>query len=186
MSLKIIKAGILDTIQDCGRYGFQYLGINPGGAMDRFAAQVVNMLTGNESSEPVIELHFPASSFFFEQPALIAISGADFSATVNGDEVPMLHPIIVSKYSILQFHKVVKGARAYLAIKGGLDIPGWLNSFSTHLKAGAGGFKGRSLQNDDEVSLKKHSDLCNVIGKKEFIVLCTITEIGGSKNLVCR
>jgi antagonist of KipI len=54
MSLKIIKAGVLDTIQDLGRYGFQYLGINPGGAMDRFAAQVVNMLTGNEISETVI------------------------------------------------------------------------------------------------------------------------------------
>ena len=50
MSLKIIKAGVLDTIQDPGRYGFQYLGINPGGAMDRFAAQVVNTLSGNDSS----------------------------------------------------------------------------------------------------------------------------------------
>jgi len=171
MNLRIIKAGVLDTVQDMGRYGWQHLGVNPGGAMDKLSAKVANILAGNDTNEAVIEMHFPASSFFFEQPALIAISGADFSASVNGDEVPMLHPIIVSKYSILQFHKVVTGARAYLAIKGGLDIPGWLNSYSTHLKAGAGGFKGRSLQNDDEVSLKKHSDLCNVIGKKEFIVL---------------
>ena len=171
MNLRIIKAGVLDTVQDMGRYGWQHLGINPGGAMDKLSARVANILAGNDTNEAVIELHFPASSFFFEQPALIALSGADFSASVNGDEAPILHPIIVSKYSILQFHKVAKGARAYLAVKGGLDIPGWLNSYSTHLKAGAGGFKGRALQNDDEISLKKHSDLCNVIGKKEFIVL---------------
>ena len=171
MNLRIIKAGVLDTVQDMGRYGWQHLGVNPGGAMDRLSAKVANILAGNDANEAVIELHFPASSFFFEQPALIAITGADFCASVNGDEVPMLHPIIVSKYSILQFHKVARGARAYLAIKGGLDIPGWLDSYSTHLKAGAGGFKGRALQNDDEISLKKHSDLCNVIGKKEFIVL---------------
>jgi antagonist of KipI len=67
MSLKIIKAGVLDTIQDPGRYGFQYLGINPGGTMDRFAAQVVNMLTGNDSSEPVVELHFPSSIFYLNR-----------------------------------------------------------------------------------------------------------------------
>ena len=171
MNLRIIKAGVLNTVQDLGRFGWQHLGVNPGGAMDKVSAKVANMLAGNDGREAVLELHFPASSFFFEQPALIALSGADFSATINGDEVPMLHPIIVSKYSILQFHKVVTGARAYLAIYGGLDIPGWLDSYSTHLKACAGGYKGRPLQNDDEISLKIHSDLCSLIGKKEFIVL---------------
>ena len=71
MSFKIIKAGVLYTIQDPGRYGFQYLGINPGGAMDRFAAEVVNMLTGNDTSEPVVELHFPSSIFLFEQETMM-------------------------------------------------------------------------------------------------------------------
>jgi len=171
MNLRIIKAGVLDTVQDMGRYGWQHLGVNPGGAMDKLSAKVANILAGNDCGEAVVELHFPASSFFFEQPALIALSGADFSATVNGDEVPMLHPIMVSKYSILQFHKISFGARAYLAVNGGLDVPEWLNSYSTHLKAGAGGVKGRPLQNDDDISLKKHTDLCTILGKKEFIVL---------------
>ena len=171
MNLRIIKAGVLDTVQDMGRYGWQHLGVNPGGAMDKMSAKVANILAGNDCGEAVVELHFPASSLFFEQPALIALSGADFSATVNGDEVPMLHPIMVSKYSILQFHKISCGARAYLAFNGGLDVPEWLNSYSTHLKAGAGGFKGRPLQNDDEISLKKHTDVCTILGKKEFIVL---------------
>ena len=65
MSLRILKQGQLDTIQDLGRYGFQYLGINPGGAMDIVAAQVANMLAGNDINEAVIELYYPASSFLF-------------------------------------------------------------------------------------------------------------------------
>jgi antagonist of KipI len=171
MNLRIIKAGVQDTVQDMGRYGWQHLGINPGGAMDKLSAQFANILVGNELGEAVIELHFPASAFFFEQPSMIAISGADFSATVNGEEVPCLRPILVSKYSILQFHRVVKGARAYIAVHGGLDMPEWLNSRSTHLKAGAGGYLGRALQKDDEVGFRKQVDLCPLLGKKEFEVL---------------
>ena len=72
MNLRVIKAGVLDTIQDTGRYGWQHLGINPGGVMDKLSARIANILIGNLPNEPVIELHFPASAFFFEQPALIA------------------------------------------------------------------------------------------------------------------
>ena len=83
MSLKIIKAGILDTIQDMGRYGQQHLGINPAGAMDKYAMQVTNILVGNQPGEAIIEMHFPASVFMFTQPALIALGGADFSASFS-------------------------------------------------------------------------------------------------------
>ncbi|MDB5208334.1 MAG: biotin-dependent carboxyltransferase family protein, partial [Flavisolibacter sp.] len=61
MSLKIIRAGLLDTIQDLGRYGHQHQGINPGGAMDCFSAVLANALLGKELASPVIELHFPAA-----------------------------------------------------------------------------------------------------------------------------
>jgi antagonist of KipI len=171
MNLRIIKAGVLDTIQDLGRYGHQHLGINPGGAMDKLSAQLANILVGNDPKEPVIEMHFPAAAFFFERPALIAISGADFTATVNGEEVPCLQPVLISKFSILQFHGIRNGARAYLAVHGGFAIQPWLNSCSTQLKAGAGGFKGRALQKDDEIELRPTADLSNIIGKKEFEIL---------------
>ncbi len=161
----------MDTVQDLGRYGWQHLGINPGGAMDKLSAQIANILVGNDPGEAVIELHFPASAFFFEQPSLIAVSGADFSATVNGEEVPCMRPVLVNKYSILQFHRIEKGARAYLAVHGGLDVPLWLNSRSTHLKAETGGYKGRVLQKDDEIGFKRPVDLCSLLGKKEFEVL---------------
>lgn len=171
MNLRIIKAGVLDTVQDMGRYGWQHLGINPGGVMDKLSARVANILVGNDMNEALIELHFPASAFFFERPALIAVSGADFSASVNGEEIPCLRPVLVSKYSILQFHGVRSGARAYLAVHGGLEIPVWLSSSSTHLKAVAGGYKGRALQKDDEIELRTKHDLSGLLDKKEFTVL---------------
>jgi antagonist of KipI len=171
MNLRVIKPGVFDTLQDMGRYGWQHLGINPGGAMDKVSAQLANSLVGNSLQEAVIELHFPASAFFFEKPALIAVSGADFSPSVNGEEIPCLHPVLLSKFSILQFHGVQNGARAYLAVYGGFDIPGWLNSYSTQLKAATGGFHGRALQKDDEIKLKSLTDFSEILGKKEFEIL---------------
>jgi antagonist of KipI len=169
MSLKIIKAGILDTIQDNGRYGNQHLGINPSGAMDKYAMQITNMLVGNKPNEAVLEMHFPAAVFMFTQPALIALGGADFSASINGESVPNLHAIIVDKNDVLQFHKPVNGARVYLAVNGGLVSDNWMNSYSTHLKAKAGGYKGRNLRKDDEILLRHPFSL--PIPQEDFIVL---------------
>ena len=171
MSLRVIKAGILDSIQDLGRIGYQYLGINPGGAMDKHAAQTANILAGNEMNEAVMELHFPSSSFIFERPALIAISGADFLPSVNGEEVPLLHPILLDKYSILQFHGVKAGARAYLAVHGGFEINKWLDSASTHIKVGRGGHKGRPLKNDDEIGLNCNASLPRLRTGDEYYVM---------------
>lgn len=162
----------MDTIQDAGRYGYRYLGINPSGAMDHYALSVANFLTGNSSNDAVIELHFPAASVFFEQPALIAITGADFSPTINAEEVPMYQPILINKFGILQFEGFKKGARAYLAVSGGLNISKWLNSFSTHLRASAGGLNGKGLQKDDEIPLNGlNESYKRILGKEEFIVL---------------
>ena len=169
MSLKVIKAGILDTIQDNGRYGNQHLGINPSGAMDKYAMQVTNMLVGNRPNEAVIEMHFPAAVFMFTQPALIALGGADFSASINGEPVSNLHAIIVDKNDVLQFHKPVNGAREYLAVNGGLVADNWMNSYSTHLKAKAGGYKGRNLRKDDELLFRTPFSI--PIPQEEFIVL---------------
>src|SRR6185503_9560161 len=97
MSLKILKAGMLDSIQDTGRFGYQQFGINPTGAMDKYAASIANSLVGNNANEAVIEIHFPGVSILFEQPAMIAITGADFNATINENTVPINRPVIVNK-----------------------------------------------------------------------------------------
>lgn len=161
MSLKVIKAGLLDAIQDAGRYGHQHLGINPTGAMDKYALAVANALVGNQPGEAAIEIHFPASVFLFTQPALIAFAGADLSASINGEPVQPHRPLIVDKMDLLQFHRPVHGARVYLAVAGGFAIESWLNSKSTHLKAKAGGWLGRQLMKDDELLFRQSRCFAN-------------------------
>jgi antagonist of KipI len=171
MSLKVIKAGILDSVQDMGRIGYQHLGINPSGAMDRFAAQTANILVGNNINEAVIEMHFPAAAFLMEQTAIIAISGADFLPTINGEPIPLWNSVLINKNSVLQFEQLKSGARTYIAVKGGLQIPEWLDSYSTNLKAIAGGFNGRAFKKDDVIAFRTQTDYSNFFLEKDLIVL---------------
>lgn len=157
MSIRIQKQGLMDTLQDIGRYGYQHLGINPGGAMDTVAMRVGNALVGNDPGEAVLEMHFPAAGILFEETGLVALTGADFGAMINGQPVPMLQPLVVSKGAVLTFDRQVAGARLYFSMQGGFDIQEWMGSGSTNLKAKAGGFKGRSLQKNDHISCKKRS-----------------------------
>ena len=157
MALSIIKPGLLDTIQDMGRYPFGNWGISPAGAMDRYASQVANVLVGNCQSEAVIETHFPGPQILFEQNALISLTGADFSPMVNDQPVPLWHPVIVRKNTVLHFPKFSGGARCYLSIHGGLHIEKWLNSYSTNLRANAGGVSGRALRKGDCIYPKESS-----------------------------
>ena len=151
--MKILRAGMLDTIQDWGRFGYQQVGINPTGAMDKYAATIANILVGNDPNEAVIEIHFPAPSIFFDQAAMIALSGADFDANINGHSIPINQPVIVNKNTTLNFHSLKNKSRCYLAVSGGMKIAEWLNGYSTNLKAEAGGFSGRKLLKDDVIEL---------------------------------
>lgn len=171
MSLKILKSGILDCLQDRGRFGFRQWGITPGGVMDTEAACMANALAGNDFSEAVVELHFPASVFLFEQSTIIALAGADFSASINGEPVPIYHPIVVNKSTVLQFHSVKNQARCYLAVKGGFKINKWLNSYSTHLKAQAGGWQGSKLTKGDTIPFQETVDYSFFLGKEDFKIL---------------
>ncbi|MEO5683307.1 MAG: biotin-dependent carboxyltransferase family protein [Chitinophagaceae bacterium] len=155
MSISIIKPGLLDTMQDLGRYGYGSLGINCGGAMDRYAAQVANMLVGNQVHEAVMEIHFPGPQLLFEQNALISITGANFSPSLNDELLPLWQPLLIRKNTILHFPKLDWGARCYIAIHGGFCVNEWLNSYSTNLKAAAGGYRGRKLEKGDELVSKE-------------------------------
>lgn len=171
MSLRIIKPGILDTVQDGGRHGYQHLGINPGGVMDVFSAGLANSLLGKEASAPVIEMHFPAPQFLFEASTIICITGADFSPEVEGVPIPMNQPVAINKYSELAFAKWVSGSRCYLSVIGTFGIEKWLNSYSTHLKAKAGGFYGRTLEKGDVIPFVEHYAFSGILGEKPFCVL---------------
>jgi antagonist of KipI len=155
MSFTVIKPGLLDTVQDMGRFGYAGMGVNSGGVMDSFAAQVANMLVGNDVTEPVIEIHFPGPQLLFEQNTLISICGADFTAMVNDEELTLWQPQIIRRNNILHFSRKKSGARCYIAVHGGLVADTWLGSCSTHLKAGVGGYKGRKLEKGDELNFNE-------------------------------
>jgi antagonist of KipI len=153
MSLTIIKNGIADSLQDEGRFGYSGYGINPGGVTDRFAARIANFLVGNKANATVLEIHFPGPQILFEQNALISITGADMQPTINGEPVECWRPLMIRKNSLLQFSKLESGAWAYLSVHGGFEGKEWLGSFSTNIKAGAGGWMGRHLQKGDELPI---------------------------------
>ena len=183
----ILKQGIADSVQDLGRYGHQHLGINPTGAMDVIAAQIANFLVGNLGNEAVIELHFPTSVFQFQTDAIIALSGADFTAIINNIPVPLNTPIIVAENSIINFTKLVTGARCYIAVKGGITILPWLNSCSTNIKANSGGHCGRLLHKDDIVGCSIKSDYSKQLGEKDCIVLpwqVDVRQVHDTNNIV--
>lgn len=171
MSLRIIKSGILDTIQDLGRLRWQHLGINPGGAMDCFSAQLSNALLGKDLKSAVMELHFPASEILFQKENIICIAGADFSPTINDQSIPLHHPVAVNKNSVLKFQQLHAGARCYVSFLNDLKIAKWLNSYSTNVKAAAGGFRGRALLKDDEVEFENEISVSKFFYGKEFIIL---------------
>jgi antagonist of KipI len=159
MAIKIIRPGILTTIQDLGRTGHRSVGIGPGGSMDFFATIVANYLVGNDEKSPVIEMHFPAPEMSFEADAQVSITGADFSACIDDEPVELWKPLLVKKNQRLSFKKYINGARACLAIYGGIKADNWLNSFSTHSKVKAGGFNGRPLLKGDSIFLNEIDSL---------------------------
>jgi antagonist of KipI len=147
--LTILKAGMLDTLQDTGRYGHGAAGINPGGVMDPFAAAAANFLAGNERDAAVLEMHFPGPQVMFGQDMLVSLCGGDFTATLDEMPIPLWKPLAVRKNTVLQFMKWNWGARVYLAVHGGFKSSAWLGSAGTNLKAGVGGHHGRALLKGD-------------------------------------
>lgn len=153
MSIQIIKSGICDTVQDQGRFGYALAGVNPGGVADIIACNLANALCGNDKNAAILELHFPASEIIFQRTTLISITGADFSPHVDGFPIGMYRPVVVPAGSQLVFRRRLAGMRTYLAVDGGIDVPLWLGSASTSVKAHVGGFRGRKLQQADMISL---------------------------------
>ena len=171
MSISILRSGVLDTVQDTGRYGYCNLGINVSGPMDPYAMKVANLLVSNPMSRAVIEIHFPGPQILFEQNALISLTGADLVPTINGETVPMWKPMVVRGKSLLMFSHRQWGARCYLAVHGGFCVPQWLSSASTNLKAKAGGLQGRKLEKGDEVQFGETSLYYPVLLKEKNVVL---------------
>ncbi|GAA4437583.1 5-oxoprolinase subunit PxpC [Pontibacter saemangeumensis] len=154
MCLNIISPGLLTTVQDLGRHGYQKDGISVSGAMDTFALRAANLLVGNAEGEAGIEVTLKGPKIFFTKRQLIAVTGADLSPSLNGAPIKSWRPVSVEEGSILEFGAVLNGCRAYIAVAGGLDLPKVMGSNATYLRAGIGGFEGRALQLGDSIPCK--------------------------------
>lgn len=161
----------MDTVQDAGRTGFRHLGINPSGAMDKFAAQLCNALLGKTMNSPVIEMHFPAATILFQHATIACVTGANFYGTIDGRPIPLYQPFLISPNSQLQFERLVTGARCYLAVLHDLAVQDWLQSSSTNLKANAGGWQGRSLIKNDCIPFKAGLTIPPAAVSESFIIL---------------
>ena len=147
-AFEVIKAGMLTTVQDLGRSGRQHQGIPVGGPMDRTAARVANLLLGNDENDPLLEVTVNGPELLFLRECWIAVTGAE----VRG--VPGWRPWKVDAGQIVSLSELVRGARAYLAIAGGLEVARVLSGTGTLLRTGMGGWNGRALKNGDRLGVR--------------------------------
>jgi len=155
MGFKVIKPGMLSTIQDLGRFGYQKSGIIVGGAMDKLALRIGNLLLGNSENEAGLEITLIGPALLFDKEQLIVLTGADLSPSIDGRPVIMWRPTQVAKGAVLSFGKPIKGCRTYLSVAGGFKISPDLGSCATYLQAGIGGWEGRALKAGDHIPFKQ-------------------------------
>ncbi len=149
MSFKVLNPGLMSTLQDMGRSGYQKDGVNISGAMDGVSLRLANLLVGNEEGEAALEITLSGPTLEFTADTLIAITGADFSPMIDGVRVKMNRPVAVVAGSVLKFGGCLTGCRAYLAVAGGYDVPEVMGSRSTYVRGGVGGYQGRPLMKGD-------------------------------------
>jgi len=152
--MQIIKSGLLTTIQDNGRFGYRHLGIPQSGVVDSRAQSHANWLVGNPPDAPVLECSFYGAVFRFEQPQIIALTGADMNAQLNDRPCEMYRSIEVQSGNTLTLAYARTGTRSYVAVQGLPDIEQLMGSYSTYVSGGFGGFRGRALQLGDTLTWK--------------------------------
>ena len=151
--VSVIDPGLFTTVQDRGRWGHQASGVPVSGAMDWIAYRTANALVGNEPGAAALEATMAGPKLRFEQRTTLAVAGADLGATLDGARVPHCTAVSCPAGAILRFANRVFGARSYLAIDGGIDVPRVLASRSTHTITRMGGWHGRALVQGDRLGL---------------------------------
>lgn len=153
MTIRVRQPGLLTTVQDTGRFGAYDIGMPPSGAMDLFSYQIGNYLVGNEEGAAGLEITYWGPELEFTEDVVIAITGAQMPPKINGEEVASWETLAVEAGDVLSFDYLQNGARAYLAVAGGIDVPEFLGSRSTYTLIGLGGYEGRALQEGDELEI---------------------------------
>lgn len=148
------KPGVQTTVQDAGRFGYQWSGISPAGAMDIRSLRIANLLVDNDMDEAGLEITVIGPELLFLTPQVIAVTGADLSPTLNGTPIPRYSAVSVLAGDILRFGARKSGCRSYLAFAGGLDIEPVMGSRSTLLRNKLGSLGGCALKKGDMIGFR--------------------------------
>ena len=147
--IRVLSPGLLTTVQDLGRPGLGAFGVPPGGAADAHALRLGNLLLGNDEGAAALEATLAGPELVFEDEGLVVLAGAPFAAMLDGEELAAWSAIRVRAGSRLTLGRAVSGARGYLCVRGGIDVPHVLGSRSTDVATGFGGLLGRALAAGD-------------------------------------
>jgi len=151
VQIEVLDGGLLTTVQDAtGRPGWRRYGVQAAGALDPDAARTANRLAGNTDSAAVIEVTLLGPSLRLSAPARVGLAGADLGATLDGTP---LAPGTSGSGRLISFGERRSGARAYLAIAGGIEVERLLGSASTDLRSGFGGLGGRAVRAGDRLDI---------------------------------
>ena len=159
----VLNPGVLTTVQDFGRIGYQQFGVSVSGAMDPRAMRFANLLVGNPENEAVLECTMLGPQLQFDETTIIAVTGGNLGPMLDGQPLKTYCAYKVNAGQTLRFAGLRSGCRAYIAFAGGLDIPEVMGSRSTYMKAKIGGFKGRKLEKGDAIGFRDpKSELFNL------------------------
>lgn len=153
MSVRVLVPGLLTTVQDAGRVGHRHLGVGMAGALDAYSHAIANLLVGNASAAPTLEVTLAGPRLRFDRATRIALCGGGIDANAGGIDIPGWRPVILPAGATLALGGCRRGARVYLAVAGGFDVPRLLGSASTDLRGGFGGIAGRALAAGDVLSV---------------------------------
>lgn len=173
MKMEVLSPGLMTSVQDLGRHGYQKHGVIVSGAMDSYALRIANLLVGNPEEEAALEITLVGPKLKLEKGTLLAITGGNLSPIIEGKAVPLWRPVYIKQDCILEFGACRTGCRAYLTVAGGYNIPDVMGSKSTYLRAGIGGFRGRSLQKGDILE-------SNPAGKTAHKLVRQLAKTGGT------
>jgi antagonist of KipI len=163
-ALRLVRPGLLSTIQDLGRSGYQSVGVPVAGPMDWYSHRLANRLVGNGDDAAAIEITLIGPELVADGDVLCAVAGAAFEVTVDGTRVPMHRPFAVRPGQRIVFGERRSGARASIAVRGGVDVPVTLGSRATHLVSHMGPFGGRPLRAGDTLPIGQGSGALRFCG----------------------
>ena len=155
MAIEVAKPGLSTSVQDLGRPGYYHLGIPVSGAMDRYSLSAANLLVGNDEGDAALEAVFMGPELRFTEDRMVAVTGAELPPKLDGKEQPTWTALPVKAGQVLSFGYLKSGARAYIAVSGGIDVPVILGSRSSYLLGALGGFEGRTLKAGDVLPVGK-------------------------------